>query len=37
VADNDYRKAMTNGLKIAKKQAAPDFIEAAVAAPKEAT
>jgi cell division septum initiation protein DivIVA len=37
VKDDDYEEAMTHGLKIAKKQAAPDFIEAAIAAPKEAT
>jgi Protein of unknown function (DUF3450) len=35
VADDDYEEAMTHGLKIAKKQAAPDFIEAAIRAPKE--
>ncbi len=37
VADNSYRDAMIAGLKVAKKQAAPDFLEVAVAAPKEAT
>lgn len=37
VADNSYRDAMISGLKVAKKQAAPDFLEVAVAAPKEAT
>jgi seryl-tRNA synthetase len=37
VEDDDYQEAMTNGLKIAKKQAAPDFIEAAITASKEAT
>lgn len=33
--DNRYRDAMTEGLKVAKKQAAPDFIEVAVPAAKE--
>jgi hypothetical protein len=37
VGDNDYREAMTHGLKIAKKQAAPGFLEVAIHAPKEAT
>lgn len=37
VADNDYREAMKKGIKVAKKQAAPDFIEVAIHAPKEAT
>lgn len=37
VADNDYREAMKTGIKVAKKQAAPDFIEVAIHAPKEAT
>ncbi len=37
VADNSYREAMTAGLKVAKKQAAPDFLEVAIHAPKEAT
>ena len=37
VVDNDYRDAMKKGLKVAKKQAAPDFLEVAIAAPKEAT
>ena len=37
VVDNDYREAMKVGLKIAKKQAAPDFLEVAIHAPKEAT
>lgn len=37
VADNDYREAMKSGIKVAKKQAAPDFIEVAIHAPKEAT
>jgi seryl-tRNA synthetase len=37
VVDNDYREAMKKGLKVAKKQAAPDFLEVAIAAPKEAT
>lgn len=35
VADNAYREAMTKALKVAKKQAAPDFIEVAIHAPKE--
>ena len=35
VADNSYRSAITAGLKVAKKQAAPDFIEVAIHAPKE--
>lgn len=33
--DNDYRDAMKEGLKVAKKQAAPDFLTVAVRAPKE--
>lgn len=37
VADNSYREAMTAGLKVAKKQAAPDFLRVAIPAPKEAT
>jgi hypothetical protein len=37
VPNNDYREAMTAGLKVAKKQAAPDFLEVAIPAPKEAT
>lgn len=37
VRDDDYEEAMTHGLKIAKKQAAPDFVGAALSAPKEAT
>jgi hypothetical protein len=37
VADNAYRSAITAGLKVAKKQAAPDFIEVAIHAPKEVT
>lgn len=37
VVDNDYREAMTAGLKVAKKQAAPDFLKVAIHAPKEAT
>jgi hypothetical protein len=36
VKDDDYEGPMTHGLKIAKKQAAPDFIDAAIRAPKEA-
>ena len=35
VADNDFAEAATAGLKVAKKQAAPDFIEIPVSAPKE--
>jgi len=35
VVDKDYRDAMIAGLKVAKKQAAPDFIQAAIHAPKE--
>jgi hypothetical protein len=35
VADNDYAEAATAGLKVAKKQAAPDFISVPVSAPKE--
>jgi seryl-tRNA synthetase len=34
-ADNAYRDAIKTGLKVAKKQAAPDFITVAVHAPKE--
>ena len=34
-ADNDYQDAMRAGLKVAKKQAAPDFIKVAIRAPKE--
>jgi Protein of unknown function (DUF3450) len=37
VVDNDYRDAMKAGLKVAKKQAAPDFLDVAIHAPKEAT
>lgn len=37
VRNDDYAEGMTRGLKIAKKQAAPDFVEAAIRAPKEAT
>jgi hypothetical protein len=37
VPNNDYREAITAGLKVAKKQAAPDFLEVAIPAPKEAT
>jgi hypothetical protein len=33
--DKDYQDAMQAGLKVAKKQAAPDFIRVAVSAPKE--
>ena len=35
VVDDDYHEAMKEGLKVAKKQAAPDFIQVAVAAAKE--
>lgn len=35
VVDNDYRESMEKGLKIAKKQSAPDFIEVAIHAPLE--
>jgi len=35
VADDDYEEAITAGLKVAKKQAAPDFISVPVSAPKE--
>jgi hypothetical protein len=35
VADNDYIDAMTAGLKVAKKQSAPDFVVLPVHAPKE--
>jgi DNA repair exonuclease SbcCD ATPase subunit len=35
VIDNGYGQAITAGLKVAKKQAAPDFITVAVPAPKE--
>ena len=35
VVDRDYHDAMVKALKVAKKQAAPDFIEAAIHAPKE--
>ena len=37
VRDNDYKAAMTAGLKVAKKQSAPDFITVAIHAPKGAT
>lgn len=37
VSDNSYREPMTKALKVAKKQAAPDFIEVAIHAPKEVT
>jgi hypothetical protein len=33
--DGDYADAVRNGLKVAKKQAAPDFIAVAIPAPKE--
>lgn len=35
VIDNDYADSMKKGLKVAKKQAAPDFIEVAIHAPLE--
>lgn len=35
--DNDYKDAISAGLKIAKKQSAPDFLSVPVHAPKEAT
>ena len=35
VADDDYGEAITAGLKVAKKQAAPDFIKVPDSAPKE--
>jgi hypothetical protein len=35
VVDSSYHESMVKGLKVAKKQAAPDFIEAAIHAPKE--
>jgi chromosome segregation ATPase len=35
VADDDYEEAIKAGLKVAKKQAAPDFISVPVSAPKE--
>jgi DNA repair exonuclease SbcCD ATPase subunit len=35
VVDSDYQQVITAGLKVAKKQAAPDFIRVAVPAPKE--
>lgn len=35
VVDNDYTDAIRAGLKVAKKQAAPDFISVAIHAPKE--
>lgn len=35
VADDHYEEAITAGLKVAKKQAAPDFISVPVSAPKE--
>jgi hypothetical protein len=37
VQDDDYKEAMTAGLKVAKKQSAPDFVNVAIHAPKEAT
>ncbi len=36
VADNSYEDAVTAGLKIAKKQAAPNLLSVPVSAPKEA-
>lgn len=35
VVDNNYRESMEKGLKVAKKQAAPDFIEVAIHTPLE--
>jgi hypothetical protein len=35
--DNEYRDAVKQALKVAKKQAAPDFVAVAVRAPKETT
>lgn len=35
VVDNSYQTAMEEGLKVAKKQSAPDFIEIAIPAPQE--
>jgi hypothetical protein len=35
VADDDFEEAITRGLKVAKKQAAPDFISVPVNAPRE--
>jgi len=35
VPDDDYEEAMVAGLKVAKKQAAPDFISVPVSAPRE--
>jgi len=35
VKDDDYTDAVRAGLKVAKKQAAPDFISVAINAPKE--
>jgi hypothetical protein len=37
VVDNDYKDAVTAGLKVAKKQSAPDFLTVAIHAPKEST
>lgn len=37
VADNDYTDGVKAGIKIAKKQSAPDFLTVAIPAPKEAT
>jgi hypothetical protein len=35
VVDNSYKESMEKGLKIAKKQMAPDFIEVAIHTPLE--
>lgn len=35
--DNDYKESVTAGLKVARKQSAPDFLTVAIHAPKEAT
>jgi hypothetical protein len=37
VRDDDYKEAMTAGLKVAKKQSAPDFVSVAIHAPKGAS
>lgn len=37
VADNSYTDAVKSGIKIAKKQSAPDFLTVAIHAPKETT